>query len=105
METWQDATNPLPVVAGLRYVTARLLSDVPAELAGETRAQCQRLRELLPDVPVQTSDGPARLLPAQRFERLANSENPELYAVFPYRLYGLGRPDLGIGRATFTRGT
>ena len=41
------------------------------------------------------------MLPAQRFERLANSENPELYAVFPYRLYGLGRPDLEIGRATF----
>ena len=101
LETWHEATNPLPVVAGLRYVTQRLLSDVPAELAGEARMQCQRLRELLPDVPVQTSDGQSRLLPAQRFERLANSENPELYAVFPYRLYGLGRPDLGIGRATF----
>jgi hypothetical protein len=101
LETWQDATNPLPVVAGLRYVTQRLLSDVPAELAADARTQCQRLRELLPDLPVQTSDGQTRLLPAGRFERLANSENPELYAIFPYRLYGLGRPDPEIGRATF----
>jgi len=101
LETWHDATNPLPVVAGLHYVSGRLLGEVPVELAGEARAQWQRLRELLPEVPMQTSDGPPRLLPARRFERLANSENPELYAVFPYRLYGLGRPDVEIGRATF----
>ena len=101
LETWQDATNPLPVVAGLRYVVGRLLEEVPAKAAGEARAQWLRLRELLPEVPLATSEDPPRLLPAQRFERLANSENPELYAVFPYRLYGLGKPDLEIGRATF----
>jgi hypothetical protein len=101
LETWQDATNPLPVVAGLQYVIDRLLSEVPAVLAGETRAQCMRLRDLLPDLPKEMSESPARLLPAARFEQLANSENPELYAIFPYRLYGLGRPDLEIGRATF----
>jgi len=101
LETWQDATNPLPVVAGLHYVTQRFLAEVPTELAGEAREQCSRLRELLPDLPMRTADGQTQLLPAQRFDRLANSENPELYAVFPYRLYGLGRPDLEIALATF----
>lgn len=101
LETWQDATNPLPVIAGLRYVVGRLLDEIPAEAAGEARDQWQRLRTLLPELPLDTTQAPPRLLPAQRFERLANSENPELYAVFPYRLYGLGKPDLDAGRATF----
>ena len=40
-------------------------------------------------------DGRAVLLPAAQHETVPkNSENPELYAVFPFKLYGLGRPDL-----------
>ncbi len=70
-------------------------------VAGEARDQWQRLGALLPELPLDTTQAPPRLLPAQRFERLANSENPELYAVFPYRLYGLGKPNLDAGRATF----
>ena len=34
---------------------------------------------------------------------LANSENPELYAVFPYRLFGVGKPDLEVARETYAR--
>lgn len=30
-----------------------------------------------------------------------NSENPELYAIYPFRLYGLGKPDLDIAINTF----
>jgi len=101
LETWQGATNPLPVVAGLRYVVGRLLDEIPAAAAGEARGRWQRLGALLPELPLDSTEAPPRLLPAQRFERLANSENPELYAVFPYRLYGLGKPDLDAGRATF----
>ena len=37
----------------------------------------------------------------ESFSHKSNSENPELYAVFPYRLYGLGRPDLDLARATY----
>ena len=29
-------------------------------------------------------------------------ENPELYTVFPYRLYGVGKPDLSLARNTFS---
>jgi hypothetical protein len=101
LETWHDATNPLPVVAGLRYVIERLLADVPPDQAGEARAAWERLAGLLPELPMQEEAGRRRILPAQRFAQLANSENPELYAVFPFRLFTLGQPDLEIGRATF----
>jgi hypothetical protein len=38
---------------------------------------------------------------AETISKRQNRENPELYAVFPYRLFGLGKPDLDIGRATY----
>lgn len=101
LETWQDATNPLPVVAGLQYVANRLLSDLPPELVGATRADWQRLKELLPDIPVEETDGQTRVLPAARFDKLSNSENAELYAIFPYRHFVLGQPTVEIGRATY----
>jgi hypothetical protein len=34
---------------------------------------------------------------------IRNSENPELYAVFPFRLFGLGKRDLAMARETFER--
>ena len=43
------------------------------------------------------------LLPALQYDVLANFENPELYAVFPYRLFGVGKPDLEMGRETYAR--
>ena len=57
-----------------------------------------RLRPILPPVPVE--DG--RLKPAERFEPTrTNVENPELYAIWPFRLYGVGRPGLDVARRTF----
>ncbi|MBX7106997.1 MAG: hypothetical protein K1X57_23200, partial [Gemmataceae bacterium] len=45
----------------------------------------------------------AVLLPAARFASLANIENPELYAIFPYRHFGVGKADLDLARRTFAR--
>jgi hypothetical protein len=32
---------------------------------------------------------------------LKNKENPELYAVFPFRVFGVGKPDFQLARDTF----
>ena len=92
LETWWDCTNPLPDVAGLHYVIPRLQQITGAQ-------QWQKTLDDLPPVPVST-DG-KRLLPAEKFANKRNYENPELYAVFPYRLYGVGKSNLEVGRATF----
>src|SRR5262249_41187783 len=39
--------------------------------------------------------------PAQQYDGPKNHENPELYTVFPYRLYGIGKPDLDLARDTY----
>lgn len=94
LETWHTAVNPLPEIAGLQFVLPRLIG-LPESLATDTqRAAWRKTLADLPEVPVRSEAGRRYLLPAEQFDRLSNSENPELYAVFPYRVYGLGKPEL-----------
>ena len=101
LETWQAAVNPMPEIAGLRCVLPRLLA-LPETLTTEPqRATWRRLLADLPPVPIGEENGNRRLLPAETYSQERNSEGPELYAVFPYRLYGLGKPDLELALNAF----
>jgi hypothetical protein len=55
----------------------------------------------LPPIPVGEKDGKRVVLPAERFDKKKNTENPELYCIFPYRLFGVGKPDVELARDTF----
>jgi hypothetical protein len=103
LETWWDCTNPMPEIAGLHAVIDRLLALPPDLLPAGDRTYLTGLKAKIPDLPTRELDGVRMLAPAERFANKHNSENPELYAVFPYRLYGTGKPDLEIGRATYAR--
>jgi hypothetical protein len=39
--------------------------------------------------------------PALHYERVNNTETMQLYPVFPWRMYGVGKPDLDIARNTY----
>jgi len=104
LETWQKAIDPLPPIAGLRFVLPRLLALPPGLVDNATRVRWELLLEDLPDLPMsETGEGPALAPAAEVLEGIKNSENPELYAVYPYRLYGVGKPDLDMARRTFAR--
>jgi hypothetical protein len=111
LETWWQATNPMPEVAGLRAVLPRLIA-LPENLASDAqRREWRRLLGELPPVPLRqvdlpatataSADGKTLLSPAQVYAGRHNCENPELYAIFPYRLYGVGREALEMARASF----
>ncbi|MCI0495752.1 hypothetical protein L0Z72_12175, partial [candidate division KSB1 bacterium] len=105
LETYHVAVNPLPEIAGLQYTLNKLLS-LPESLT--TQAQQKRwkyLLEHLTPVPVLEENGKKFLVPAQMCDMKMNVENPELYAVFPYRLYGVGKNDMDIAREAFLRRT
>ena len=100
-ETWWKAVNPMPEVAGLRAVLPRLLA-LPVDLTTpEQRAAWKRLLGQLPPVPLRQLDDRPVLAAAAEFSSRHNCENPELYAIFPYRLYGVGRDDLEMARRSF----
>jgi hypothetical protein len=98
IETYWDVTNPAPDIAGLNALTERLLA-LPARLTSvAARLRWEELQAILPDLPM--NDGlltHSETLVAEP----QNEENPELYAIFPFRLYGTGKPDLDLARRTF----
>jgi hypothetical protein len=102
LETWQDAVNPAPDVAGLHWVLGKLL-QLPEDKAGaERRKFWGRLAGEVRPLLMAGEDGRRYLLPAEKvLEERKNSENPELYAVFPFRVFGVGKPSLGSASRTW----
>ena len=93
-ETWWDCTNPMPEVAGLHSITKRLLA-LPHDLSKNSdREYWNRLSAKYPDIPTHETPSGKALAPAERYEEKNNVENPELYAVFPFRLFGVGNDNI-----------
>ena len=84
------AYNPASTISALKAVAA-LLPDTTG------------LAERLPAIPLRVIDGDTCLAPAITWERIQNVETPQLYPVFPWRLYGLGRQGLDIARNTYKK--
>jgi len=92
LETWWRCTNAMPELAGCLAVTDRLLA-LPTELTSPSeRGFWQTFRSKLPPIPLREVDGRTALAPAESFAQKSNIENPELYPVFPFRLFAFNRP-------------
>jgi alpha-L-fucosidase 2 len=115
IETYQQAVNPTTDIAGLMNVLPRLLA-LPAMLTTSgQRAMWTKMRTDLPPIPLgktgmdgkmpkygqDSLTGTPTILPAAKYSDSANVENPELYTVFPFRIYGVGFPDLDLARNTY----
>jgi hypothetical protein len=101
LETFHTAVNPLPEIVGIRAVAERMLA-LPEALTEETkRRQWKMLIDDLPEIPLRVVDNDTVIAPAAEFSNKANVENPELYAIFPYRTYGLGKPDIEMAKRTY----
>ena len=97
-EVW-ECENPAPEIAGLQCILPQL-SDLAA--SPEEKQGYARLLKAVPELPQAISDdGQKYLLPAATGERRSNCEKPECYAIFPYRLFGVGLPGLELARETF----
>jgi hypothetical protein len=95
------ARNPASVVAGLRAVVPRVIQALGGGEAPAATARAEGLLDALPPLP-RTADGRARLAAgtASADER-SRPENPELDAVFPFRLFAYGRENLEVAVDTF----
>jgi hypothetical protein len=103
---WDDVTNDTPTVAGLRNITARLCDLPPNLTTPEQRELFAKMRAACPDLAMRdavTNGQTFRIISAARDynPKRHNVENPELYPVWPFRLYGLDQPDLQLARDTY----
>lgn len=103
IEEFWSVSDPAPDIAGLHAVLAGMLALPPNLVNGKLRQRWQKMETELPPLPVGMKDGKRVLLPytGPQTATRHNSENPELYAIYPFRLFGLGRPDLQLAEDTF----
>jgi alpha-L-fucosidase 2 len=101
LETYWGCVNPMPEVAGLKWDLKGLLTLPPDCTTADQRALWRRMEKELPPLPLRVTDGKKFLDFAEVTGSVHNCENPELYAIFPFRLYGVGKPDLELARRSF----
>lgn len=101
LETYQVAVNPLPEIVGIHKVCTELLKLPESAITDAQRKQYQRLITELPEIPIREVEGEKLLAPAYAYSGKQNIENPELYAIFPYRRFGVGKDSLELAIRTF----
>ena len=101
LETWQTCYNDTPDISGLMALADGILASGGAD--EEMTALCEEMKRILPDMPMEMVNGHMRIAPCEIKvdQTTRNVENPELYPVFPYGQYRLGKPNLELARHTY----
>ena len=100
-ETYKMAYNPSSTVAGLRTVLTRLL-ELPSQYGTDSsRANWQLMLSRIPPMSYRQFGNLTTIAPAKVWERVNNTETPQLYPVFPWGIYGVGKPGLDTAINTF----
>ena len=99
-ETYKMAYNPSSTIAALKVVSEQLIVKGYDYNSGADKSD---RNYKLPDIPLRVIDGDTCIAPAVAWMRIQNEETPQLYPVWPWRIYGLGRPGLNIARNTYLR--
>ncbi|MBO6187201.1 MAG: hypothetical protein J6O23_01700 [Prevotella sp.] len=95
-ETFKGAYNSTSTIAALRTVAQALM-----DYEGANGSDHSQFLSRLPSITVRDS----MIQPALHYERVQNVETTQLYPVFPWRMYGVGRPGLDIARNTYQNDT
>nr|WP_315155499.1 DUF5703 domain-containing protein [uncultured Flavobacterium sp.] len=93
-ETYKMANNANSTISALMVITAKLLNLSEEQLSKEEADYLKGFQTRIPPLSFRTFDGHKTLAPAKSWERINNSEVPQLYSVYPWGIYGIGKPDL-----------
>lgn len=93
-ETYKMANNSNSTIAALQVITEKLLNLSSKQLSVEDAAYLIEFLTKIPPLNYGTIENHKVLVPAKSWERVNNSEVPQLYPVYPWGIYGLGKPDL-----------
>ncbi|MGZ3882137.1 MAG: DUF5703 domain-containing protein, partial [Flavisolibacter sp.] len=100
-ETYKMAYNSTSTIAALQTVTNRLLQLPSKYLGTEDRNYFEGFLNRIPPMSFAQFGGHTTIAPAQSWERINNIESTQLYPVFPWGIYGVGKPGLDIALNTW----
>ncbi len=93
-ETYKMANNANSTISALTVITEKILTLSDKELSKEDVDYLKGFQTRIPPLNFREFDGNKTLAPAKSWERINNSEVPQLYSVFPWGIYGIGKLDL-----------
>ena len=104
LEQERGAVNPTSDLAGLHVVVDKMVA-LPDELTSEAdRALWLRMKKDLPNIATFIRHGQEIVAIAEDPHRSrSGGENPDLYTVWPFRVYSVGKPDLDLAVATYNQ--
>lgn len=100
-ETYKMAYNATSTIAALQVVTDRLLELDDELLPAEKKERWKAFRATIPPLNFRQIADKTTISPAILWERINNVESPQLYPVFPWRIYGIGRKDRPVAVNTY----
>ncbi len=100
-ETYKMAYNSTSTIAALKTVTEGLLALPENYLDKTKREHWQEFLQRIPPISFAEFEGHKTIAPAKLWERVNNVEAPQLYPVFPWGMYGIGKPDLEVAVNTY----
>ena len=98
-ETYKMAKNASSTLAALHVLSEAFAKE---NISEEAKTHWQAFKAKLPALPVRTQKGKEMLAPAESWERINNTEAPQLYAVWPWRMYRMDSPAADKNRAVNT---
>jgi hypothetical protein len=100
-ETYKMAYNSNSTIAALQTITTRLLELPESYLSKDERTKLSAFLKRIPPITYRDLDGHKALSPAQSWERINNQESPQFYPVFPWGIFGVGKPGLDTALNTW----
>lgn len=98
-ETYKMAYNATPLVAGLKTVLEKLIAY--PSLSETERKHWESVLSTIPPISLREIDGKTTISPAKLWERINNVESPQLYPVFPWRIYGVDKDNTEVALNTY----
>jgi len=98
-ETYKMAYNASSTIAALKTVLTRLLER--SSVTEKQKTEWQEMLKTIPPLNFREINGHIIISPAKLWERVNNTESPQLYPVFPWGIYGVGKPGLDTAINTF----
>jgi hypothetical protein len=93
-ETYKMTYNANSTISALQVITEQLLNLSSKQLSKEDLGYVKGFQTRIPPLNYGEIDHHKVLVPAKTWERINNSEVPQLYPVYPWGIYGIGKPDL-----------
>ena len=100
-ETYKMAYNATSTISGLKIILSRLLEIKDNYLTTQKKSHWDTMLRRIPPLSFANFEGHTTIAPARIWERINNTESPQLYPVYPWGIFGIGRPGLDTAINTY----